>query len=69
MPINKAEQQFMSLAVPNEMADMLAGRIARMKADGVKASRSELIRAALTRTNLDRAERDVARAKAKASRS
>lgn len=63
MPINNNESQFISFAVTNEIADMLAARIARLKESGVKASRSELIRAALTRTNLDRAERDIARRK------
>lgn len=63
MPINTDDSQFISFTVSNEIADMLAARIARLKGSGVKASRSELIRATLTRTNLDRAERDIARRK------
>lgn len=63
MPINSDDSQFVSFSVSNEIAAMLAARIDKLNESGIKASRSELIRAVLTRTNLDRAERDIARSK------
>lgn len=63
MPINSNESQFISFSVPNEVAEMLAARIARLQEAGHSVSRAELLRAALTRTNLDRAERDAVRFK------
>ena len=63
MPINREDSQFISFSVPNEVAAMLAARIERLQDAGHNVSRSELLRAAITRTNLDRAERDAIRRK------
>ena len=63
MPANHEDAQFISLLVPNATIDMLAERVAALKEAGHNISRSELIRCALTRTSLDRAERDAVRRK------
>jgi len=63
MPINPDDSQFISFTVPNEVAEMIAARVAALKDAGHSVSRSELLRATMTRTNLDRAERDAIRRK------